>query len=90
MRFSIAAAVAALGAVASATIETATVTDLYIRDNNGIQSASLTVQGQKCSGDASQLANNAAVVCGDSEYRFAVEGSNSDYTLTIYKQTGTA
>ncbi|KAK7726293.1 hypothetical protein SLS57_003379 [Botryosphaeria dothidea] len=81
---------ALFGAVAVAA-ETATVTDLSIRDNNGIQSASFKVAGVECSStDAAVFTNNEAVVCGESAYRFRLQGSNSKYDLTLYKQTGTA
>ncbi|KAK7548065.1 hypothetical protein IWX49DRAFT_580018 [Phyllosticta citricarpa] len=93
MRFSIAASVAALSALVSAGvsgIETATVTDLFIRDNNGIQSAGFTVQGVKCSvSSGAEIANGKEVQCGSSQYHFGITGSISDYTLSISKDVGT-
>ncbi|KAK8159303.1 hypothetical protein IWX90DRAFT_488786 [Phyllosticta citrichinensis] len=93
MRFSIATSIAALSALASAgaaSIETATVTDLSIRDNNGIQSASFTLQGVKCSvSSGAEIADGKEVKCGTSQYQFGLSGSNSDYTLSVSKDLGT-
>ncbi|KAK7516865.1 uncharacterized protein IWZ02DRAFT_455368 [Phyllosticta citriasiana] len=93
MRFSIAASVAALSALVSAgvvDIETATVTDLFIRDNNGIQAAGFTVQGVKCSvSSGAKIAKGKEAKCGTSQYQFGITGSISDYTLSISKDLGT-
>ncbi|EOD43269.1 putative major allergen alt [Neofusicoccum parvum] len=90
MRFSTFAASAIFGAVAVSAAETATITDLSIRDNNGIQAASFKISSAdnvECSStSAADLANSAVVVCGESKYRFAISGSNSKYDLTLYKE----
>ncbi|KAL1626456.1 hypothetical protein SLS56_006767 [Neofusicoccum ribis] len=89
MRFFTIAAPAFLGALATAS-EVVQIKDLSIRDNNGIQATSFTIQpaNVQCSATtASALANKSVVICGESKYRFAIDGANSKYSLTLYKET---
>ncbi|TVY84186.1 hypothetical protein LSUE1_G002116 [Lachnellula suecica] len=90
MRFSIFAASSLFAVLAAASSENVTVEDLFIRDNNGIQSAGLTIlpANVTCSGNATQLAGYAVASCGDSVYSFAVNGSDSVYSLRIYEAKG--
>ncbi|KAF2141674.1 uncharacterized protein K452DRAFT_287626 [Aplosporella prunicola CBS 121167] len=90
MRFFAVAVPAVFGALAFADQETVTVKDLTIRDNNGIQMAEFSLQepNVKCSGN--DFTNGNVVTCGESKYRFTVTGSNSDYKLTLYHETGLA
>jgi hypothetical protein len=97
MRFSTLAVPAFLAAVAVAapaagSSEIVTVENLTIRDNDGIQAASFTLQPANvtCSADGSALAEYAVALCGDSKYRFAVNGSDSVYGLRLYKELGVA
>jgi hypothetical protein len=92
MRFSTLAIPSLFAVLAAASSETVTIENLSIRDNDGIQSASLTIQPANvtCSADGTALANYAVALCGDSAYRFAVNGSDSAYDLRLYKELGTA
>jgi hypothetical protein len=92
MRFSTIAVLAVFAAFAAASNETVTVENLTIRDNDGIQAAELTLQPANvtCSANGSALADYSVALCGDSKYRFAVNGSNSVYDLRLYKELGVA
>lgn len=85
-------ATAAPAASSKKSSEVVTVENLTIRDNNGIQAASLTLQPANvtCSADGEALAEYAVALCGDSKYRFAVNGSDSVYGLRVYKELGAA
>ncbi|KAH7058846.1 hypothetical protein B0J12DRAFT_696520 [Macrophomina phaseolina] len=74
-------------AVAATTVQ---VTDLSIRDNDGLQSVSFKVEGTDCSSsDPTTLAGNGANACGDGNppvYTFSVEKKGgSDYQLWLHK-----
>jgi len=92
MRFSSLAVPVVFAALAAASNETVTVENLSIRDNDGIQGAELTLQPANvtCSANGSALVNFSVALCGDSKYRFAVNGSNSVYDLRLYKELGPA
>ncbi|KAH6684075.1 hypothetical protein B0J14DRAFT_555073 [Halenospora varia] len=96
MQFStLAASLFALSATASVlprSSETVTIENLYIRDQSGIQAAGFDIQPANvtCSADGTTLADYAVALCGDSKYRFAINGSSSDYDLRLYKELGVA
>ncbi|KAN0117168.1 hypothetical protein V8E51_003145 [Hyaloscypha variabilis] len=92
MHFSTIAVPAVFAALAAASNETVTVENLTIRDNDGIQAAELTLQPANvtCSANGSELVNYSVALCGNSKYRFAVNGSNSVYGLRLYKELGVA
>lgn len=92
MRFSILAIPSLFALLAAASEETVTIENLFIRDNNGIQSAGLTIQpaNVNCSADATELAGFAVASCGESVYRFAVNGTDNAYDVRIYKALGVA
>jgi hypothetical protein len=92
MRFSTLTVPTLFVALAVASNETVTVENLTIRDNDGIQAASLTLQPANvtCSADGSALVDYSVALCGDSKYRFAVNGSDSVYGLRLYKELGVA
>jgi hypothetical protein len=92
MRFSTIAALAVFAAFAAASNETVTVENLTIRDNDGIQAADLTLQPANvtCSANGSALVDYSVALCGNSKYRFAVNGSHSVYGLRLYKELGIA
>lgn len=93
MRFSTTFAIPSLFAVlAAASEETVTLENLYIRDNNGIQAASFVVQPANvtCSANGEAVANYSVATCGDSKYRFAVNGTVSNYNMRLYKELGIA
>jgi hypothetical protein len=94
MRFSTLSVSTLLAALAAASNETVTVTveNLTIRDNDGIQSATLSLQPANvtCSANGSALVDYSVALCGDSAYRFAVNGSDSVYGLRLYKELGVA
>ncbi|OJD33159.1 major allergen alt [Diplodia corticola] len=87
MKFTTATALFFAGLVAA---ETVSVTDLTIRDNNGLQSVSFKVAGTDCSStDAASLANNGANACGDGNppvFTYSVEKTEgSEYQLYLHK-----
>lgn len=90
MRFSTFATTSLFAVLAAASESNVTIEDLSIRQNNGIQSASLTIlpDDVSCSGNATQLADYKVAGCGDSAYSFAVNGTGSDYNVRIYKALG--
>jgi hypothetical protein len=90
MRLSTIAAPIIFAVLAAASNETVTVEKLFIRDNDGIQFAELTLQPANvtCSAPGSALANFSVALCGDSKYRFAINGSSSVYGLRLYKELG--
>jgi hypothetical protein len=92
MHFSTIAVPAVFAALAAASNETVTVENLTIRDNDGVQAAELTLQPANvtCSANGSELVNYSVALCGNSNYRFAVNGSNSVYGLRLYKELGVA
>lgn len=83
-------AATALFAGLAAAATTVKVTDLSIRDNEGLQSVSFKVEGTDCtSTDPTTLAGNGANACGDGNppvYTFSVEKNDaSDYQLWLHK-----
>lgn len=83
-------AATALFAGLAAAAATVKVTDLSIRDNEGLQSVSFKVEGTDCtSTDPTTLAGNGANACGDGNppvYTFSVEKNGaSDYQLWLHK-----
>ena len=92
MRFTTLAATSIFTLLVAASEETVSVENLYIRQNNGIQAASLELQPANvtCSADGSALVNYSVAGCGASKYRFAVNGSDSTYGLRLYKELGPA
>ena len=93
MRFSTITASALFAAFAAASNETVIVENLSIRDNDGIVGASMTLQPANvscASSDAAALAGFGTVLCGETAYRFAVNGTDSDYNIRIYKELGPA
>jgi hypothetical protein len=92
MHFSTIAVPAVFAALAAASNETVTVENFTIRDNDGIQAAELTLQPAHvtCSANGSEMFNYSVALCGNSKYRFAINGSNSVYGLRLYKELGVA
>lgn len=85
MKFFAATALFAGLAVAANSVK---VTDIAIRDNNGLQSVSFKADGLECSqNDAAALANNGAHACADNSFTFSVEKNGaSDYQLWLHKK----
>ncbi|OJD30476.1 major allergen alt [Diplodia corticola] len=83
MQFFIAAA--ALLGLASA----AKVTDATLRDNNGLQSAELSIDGVKCSATSAAALGARQIACPGSAFSWHVDGSASDYQVTLFKGTNT-
>lgn len=84
------AATALFAGLAVAAATTVQVTDLSIRDNDGLQSVSFKVEGTDCSSsDPTTLAGNGANACGDGNppvYTFSAEKKGgSDYQLWLHK-----
>ncbi|KAF4313359.1 hypothetical protein GTA08_BOTSDO01658 [Botryosphaeria dothidea] len=74
------ATIAAFAGLAAA----AKVTDAIIRDNSGINMAQFTVDGVKCTASEGQLGSRQ-IACPGSAFSWHIHGSNSDYTLTLFK-----
>ncbi|CZT09389.1 hypothetical protein WAI453_003233 [Rhynchosporium graminicola] len=72
--------------------ETVCIQNLSIRDNEGLQDTSFDLQPANvtCAASAPNLARYKVNLCGDSKYRFAINGNNSEYTVRIYKELGPA
>ncbi|KAL2066573.1 hypothetical protein VTL71DRAFT_2644 [Oculimacula yallundae] len=93
MQFSTLAISSVFAAIAAAqSSETVQISSLFIRDNEGLQYTGFELQpaNVKCEASAPNLADYKVSLCGDSAYRFAVNGTNSEYTLRIYKELGPA
>ncbi|KAH7313137.1 hypothetical protein BKA65DRAFT_153898 [Rhexocercosporidium sp. MPI-PUGE-AT-0058] len=90
MQFSTVIISSIFAAFAAAAGETVCIENLSIRDNEGIQSAIFDIQPADvtCEGSAPAIDNYSVVVCGDSAYRFAINGTNSVYTMRVYKELG--
>lgn len=75
------------------TYENVDIADLYIRKNNGIQSASFKLTGANATDLACEIGvvpelPSEVVTCGDSDYRFGLtKGENTEFGLAIYHQT---
>ncbi|KAB2570975.1 Hypersensitive response-inducing protein elicitor [Lasiodiplodia theobromae] len=84
---------AALFAGLAAAATTVKVTDISIRDNDGLQAVSFKVDGTDCSSvSAATLAGNGANACGAAsppDFTFSVEKNGlSDYQLWLHKNDG--
>ncbi|KAF4300958.1 putative major allergen-like protein [Botryosphaeria dothidea] len=84
--------IAAFAATLAAAADTVSVKDLSVRKNNGLQSASFTVQpsGDACSStDAASLVYPRINQCGTGLYYFQIQEGESDaFKLTITKKVG--
>ncbi|KAF2089469.1 hypothetical protein K490DRAFT_63604 [Saccharata proteae CBS 121410] len=85
MKF-ITAIAAFAGAAAALTTEQVKVSDISIRDNDGIQAASFKLNGTiDCSLDKPKSGS-----CSNKKYNFGINGTDSDYTLSLYHELGLA
>ncbi|KAB2573857.1 hypothetical protein DBV05_g7536 [Lasiodiplodia theobromae] len=75
------AATAAIVGLASA----ATVSKATIRDNNGLQAVTLTIDGVQCSATSPAALGSRQIACPGSAYSWHVTGSVGDYELTLFK-----
>ncbi|KAL0253125.1 hypothetical protein SLS55_010576 [Diplodia seriata] len=78
-------ATAAVVGLASA----ATVSDATLRDNNGLQSVELSIDGTKCSADSPAALGARQIACPGSAFSWHVTGSASDYEVTLFKGVNT-
>lgn len=79
MRF-FAATAAIVGLASAATVSKAT-----LRDNEGLQSVTLTIDGVQCSASSPAALGSRQIACQGSDYAWHVTGTVGDYELTLFK-----